>query len=199
MGELWYQLRWAMPLWFVGFLTNWLPENRMTLRLRGGLARPLLSCCGRNFQLGAHVTLRETHRLKVGNDVYIARGCWLDSIGGLTLEDEVVLGPYVVISTAQHVFRNGSVRFGGNIARPVVIGRGTWVGAHSSVKCGTRIGKGSLIAANAFVSRDLPDRVIAGGVPANVIKPNEDGEAEFHTRQDYERFLRKAQDADKVS
>jgi maltose O-acetyltransferase len=103
------------------------------------------------------------------------------------LEDEVVLGPYVVISTAQHVFKNASVRFGGNIARPVVIGRGTWIGAHASVKCGITIGKGSLVAANAFVSRDLPDRIIAGGVPADVIKPNEDGEAEFHTRQDFER------------
>lgn len=196
MGELWYQLRWALPLWFVGLLTNWLPENRIVLRFRGSLVRPFLSHCGRNFQLGAYVTLRETHRMSVGNDVYIARGAWMNAAGGLTVEDEVVLGPYVVISTTQHVFRDRSVRFGGNIARPVVIGRGTWIGAHASVKCGTRIGQGSLIAANAFVSRDLPDRVIAGGVPAEIIKPNEDGEAEFHTRQDYERFLRQARDAD---
>ena len=184
MGELWYQLRWALPVWFVGLLTNWLPENRIVLRLRGSLVRPFLARCGRKFQLGAYVTLRETHRMRVGNDVYIARGGWMNAAGGLTVEDEVVLGPYVVISTTQHVFRNGSVRFGGNIARPVVIGRGTWIGAHTSVKCGTKIGQGSLIAANAFVSRDLPDGVIAGGVPAEIIKPNEDGEAEFRALAD---------------
>jgi len=193
--ELWYQLRWALPLWVIGLLTNWLPENRITLRFRGSLTRPFLSRCGRNFQLGAYVTLRETHRMEVGNDVYIARGGWMDATGGLTLEDEVVLGPYVVISTSQHVFRDGSVRFGGNIARPVVVGRGTWIGAHASVKCGTGIGKGTLVGANAFVARDLPDQVIVGGVPARIIKPNEDRVAEFHSRQDYERFLTRVRDA----
>lgn len=189
MAEWLYQFRWALPIWFVGLLTNWLPENRVTLRLRGALVRPFIGRCGRNFQLGPYVTIRETHRLSIGDDVYIARGGWIDATGGLTLEDEVVLGPYVVISTAQHVFKNGSVRFGGNLARAVTIGRGSWIGAHASVKCGVRIGRGTLVAANAFVAKDLPDSVVAGGVPADILKPNEDGEAEFHTRQDYERFL----------
>jgi acetyltransferase-like isoleucine patch superfamily enzyme len=187
MRELTYQLRWAIPVWCVGVLTNWLPENRVTLRLRGALARPFIGRCGRNFQLGALVTLRDTHRLSVGNDVYIARGSWLDASGTLSLEDEVVLGPYVVISTTQHVFRNGSVRFGGGIARPVTVRRGSWVGAHVSVKCGVTIGQGNLIAANAFVARDTPDGVIVGGVPAEIIRANADRAAEFFTRQDLER------------
>lgn len=184
MKELLYQVRWALPMWIIGALTNWLPDNRVTLRWRGRLASFVIGKCGRGFQLGAHVTLLNVHRLEVGNNVYIARGCWLNCMGGLKLEDEVVLGPYVVISTLQHVFKNGSVRFGGSIARPVSIGRGSWLAAHVSVKCGVTIGRGNLVAANSCVVKDTPDGVIVGGVPAKVIGPNKDGEAEFFRREE---------------
>jgi acetyltransferase-like isoleucine patch superfamily enzyme len=44
------------------------------------------------------------------------------------------------------------------------------------------IGRGSIVAANACVVRDVPDYVIAGGVPAKVVGENRDGEAEFMDR-----------------
>lgn len=185
-SEIVHQLRWALPIWLVGLLTNWLPDNRVTIRLRGVLACPFIRKCGRRLRLGSHVTLLNTNRLEVGSDVYLARGTWLNCMGGLTIEDEVSFGPYVVISTLQHVFKNGSVHGGGSVARPVTVGRGTWLAAHVSVKCGVRIGRGNLVAANACVVNDTPDRVIVGGVPARVIGPNEDGEAEFQSRAELE-------------
>jgi acetyltransferase-like isoleucine patch superfamily enzyme len=189
MNELLHQLRWALPIWLVGLLTNWLPDNRITLRLRGTVARPFIRRCGKQFLLGAHVTLLNTNRLEIGDHVYLARGTWLNCMGGLTIEDEVSIAPYVVISTLQHVFKNGSVHGGGSVARPVTVGKGTWLAAHVSVKCGVRIGKGNLVAANACVVKDTPDNVVVGGVPAKVIGPNEDGEAEFQTRAELERTV----------
>ena len=64
--------------------------------------------------------------------------------------------------------------------------RGSWLAAHVSVKCGVRIGRGNLVAANACVVKDTPDGVVVGGVPAKVIGPNEDGEAEFQSRAELE-------------
>jgi acetyltransferase-like isoleucine patch superfamily enzyme len=186
MRELMLQLRWALPIWLVGLLTNWWPDNRISVKLRGMLARPFIRKCGRNLTLGSQVTLLNTHNLEIGNDVYIARGSWLNCMAGLTLEDEVVIAPYVVISTLQHTFKDGSVRHGGSIARPVRVGRGTWLAAHSTVKCGVSIGAGNLIAANSAVVKDTPDHVIVGGVPARVIKANEDRDAEFYTRSEFE-------------
>lgn len=182
MNEIVYQLRWALPMWLVGLLTNWWPDNRVALRLRGWLARPFIGRCGRGLQLGRGVTLLNAHRLEIGDHVYIAQGCWLNALGGLALESEVILGPYVVISTLQHVFKAGSVRFGGSLGRPVRVGRGSWLAAHASVKCGTTIGQGTLVAANAAVADDVPDGVVAGGVPAKVIGRNRDGDAEFFQR-----------------
>lgn len=184
MHEVFVQLRWVLPMWLVGLLTNWLPDNRATLSLRGLLAKPFIRRCGRGFQLGRDVTLLNSHRLELGNHVYIAKGSWLNALGGLVLEDEVVLGPYVVISTLQHVFQKGSVRFGGGISGPVRIGRGSWLAAHVSVKCGVTVGKGNLVAANAAVKSDTPDGVIVGGVPAKIVGENHDGKADFFSRAD---------------
>lgn len=185
MGMFWQQLRWNLPIWAVGALTNWWPDNRVSSRVRGALAKPFLGKCGKNFQLGANVTLLNPNALQVGDDVYIARGTWLNSMGGMELEDEVVISPYVVISTLQHVFRDGSVRKGGSIAGKVKIGRGSWVAAHAAVKCGVTVGRGTLVAANACVVSDTPDNVIVGGVPARVLGDATDGDAEFFTRAEY--------------
>lgn len=184
LRELRHQFRWALPLWFVGLLTNWWPDNRWTIRWRGMMVAPFLGKCGRNLQLGSLVTLLGTDRLAVGNDVYLARGTWLNAMGGLELADEVVLGPYVVISTAQHVFKAGSVRFAGSIVRPIAIGRGSWLAAHAVVKCGVRIGAGCLVAANSVVTKDVPDQSIVGGVPAKVIGSVRDEAADIYRRDD---------------
>jgi acetyltransferase-like isoleucine patch superfamily enzyme len=185
MRELIYQLRWALPMWLVSLLTNWWPDNRVAFRLRGALARPFIGHCGRGLQLGRNVTLLNLHRLTIGDHVFIAQGCWMNCLAGLTLEDEVILAPYVVISTMQHVFKNGSARFGGSVSGPVKIGRGSWLAAHVAVNCGVTVGKGNIIAANASVTSDTPDHVIAGGVPAKVIGENRDGEANFFRRDDF--------------
>lgn len=193
MKEVVNQLRWALPMWFVGLLTNWWPDNRCTLRLRGALARPFIGRCGGNFQLGSGVTLLNPATLSVGNDVYIAHGSWLNAMGGLHLGDEVIVSPYVVMSSLQHVFKDASVRFGGSNAAPISVGRGSWIASHSTITAGVNIGAGCLIAANSAVTKDVPDGMMAGGVPAKVIRPNSDGNAQFVDRADRNRL---AQDFD---
>jgi acetyltransferase-like isoleucine patch superfamily enzyme len=182
VSELRYQLRWALPLWIVGVLTNWWPDNRVAYRLRGMLFRPFVRQCGCNFQLGRNVTLVGTDRLIVGDNVYIAHGCWINCLGNIIIEDEVIIGPYVVMSSLQHVFSEGSARFGGSIARPIVIGRGSWLAAHVTVTCGVRLGRSNLVAANACAIEDTADGVVLGGVPARTIGVTKDGIPEFHSR-----------------
>lgn len=182
------QIRYTLPLWFVQLLTDWLPDNRISIKFRGWLAHFFIKKCGKNFHLGRGVTLLNSFNLEIGNDVYLAKGCWLNAMGKLIIDDEVVIAPYVVISTLQHVFKDKSVRFGGSISGPIFIGKGSWLASHSSVKCGVSIGRGNLIAANAFVISDTPDYKIVGGVPAKVIKDNNDGEATFFSREDFNKI-----------
>lgn len=183
LKALWVYARYDIPLWFVCILTNWWLDNRITIRLRGMLFKPFISKCGKNFSVGKWVQLKSTHRLTIGDNVYFATGVWLNAMGGITIEDEVVMGPYVVISTGTHGFKDNSVRFGGTIMEPVTIGRGTWLAAHVVVRAGVKIGSGVLVAGNAAVVEDVPDNVIVGGVPAKVIGPRTDTAEEVqHSR-----------------
>jgi maltose O-acetyltransferase len=178
-------LRYEIPVWLVGLLTNWLPDNRITIRIRGIFLKPFIFKCGKNFTIAKWVQLKSTHRLEIGDNVYIASGVWLNAMGGIKIEDEVVLGPYVVISTGTHQFKNNSVRFGGTIMEPVVVGRGSWLASHVVVRAGVKIGAGVLAAANAAITKDVPDNVIVGGVPAKIIGPRTDSNVEVqHSRFD---------------
>jgi len=184
MNQIKIQLRYILPLWLVLLITNWLPDNRFTIRLRGLLASPFFKKCGKRLELGRDLTLLNSYNIEIGDDVYIAKGGWLNGMGRLMIEDEVVLAPYVVISTMQHVFKNNSVRFGGSVPGKVVVGKGTWLAAHVAVKCGVTIGKGCIIGANAFVVKDTEDNGIYGGVPAKFIKKNKDGEFAIHSSKE---------------
>jgi acetyltransferase-like isoleucine patch superfamily enzyme len=166
--------RYTVPLWLVGLFTNWLPEHDLVCSLRGWLARPFIGTCGKGFQLGSQVVILCSERLVLGQLVYIARGCWLNCFGGMTIGDQVALGPYVVISTDQYQRKEQSFRLGQPLSRPVSIGRGSWLGAHVNVKAGVAIGPGTLVAGNACVVHDTPANVMVGGVPARVIRSYED-------------------------
>jgi acetyltransferase-like isoleucine patch superfamily enzyme len=183
LKQVFYQLRFALPLWFGQLLTNWLPENRVTIRIRGALAAPFLGKCGRNLQLARGVTFLNVCGIEIGNDVYIATGCWIDGMGGLIIEDEVALSPFVVIATSSHCFKNNSVRFGGSRRAPAKIGKGSWIASHVIIS-GATVGSGTIVGSSAVVSKDLPDNVFAAGVPARVIGPRVDKEANIFSRFD---------------
>ena len=52
--------------------------------------------------------------------------------------------------------------------RPVRIGAGAWVGSAAVVMAD--VGRGTIVGAGAVVTRPLPDQVVAGGVPARIIR-----------------------------
>lgn len=181
---IYYQIRYNIPLNLFLRLTYVLPDNRFTVRLRGLIAKPFIKKCGKYLTIGADVTILNSYNLSIGNNVYLAKGGWYNALGKLTIEDEVVCGPYVVISTLRHLFYNNSVRHGGTEFQPVVIGKGSWLASHVSVSSGTEIGKGNLIASNSAVVKSTDDNSIYGGVPAKFISKNVNKKAEFYSSID---------------
>jgi acetyltransferase-like isoleucine patch superfamily enzyme len=159
-------------LWFhfISIATSWLPDLRPVLRLRGFLLRPSFKYCGENFQIARHVTINFTNRLQIGNDVFIATGCWLHAGGGIVLQDKAQLGPYAVLVTGDHTTVNGSYRFGPSNLQPIHICQGAWIAAHATVTKGVVIGPGALLAANSVATHDVPPFAMAGGVPARIIE-----------------------------
>lgn len=182
--ELVYQLRYGLPCWLVLLVTGWMPDVGPAIRLRGLLASFFLPGRPAKLRLGRDVTLLSVNRLRIGTNVYIAKGSWLNAVGGLTLEDEVILGPYVVMSSNNHGFRDGSAQRGGAHPAPIKVGFGSWLAAHCVITGGVSLGRGNLVAANSVVTRDTPDNVVVAGVPAQPVKPRKDNPSELHSKHD---------------
>lgn len=184
MRQINYQLRHALPLWLVGLLTGWLPDNRLCLRLRGALVGRCLRRCGKRLQVGRDVTIVGADRLEVGDDVYFAKGTWINASGGVRIDSEVLFGPYVVVASTNHGFEGGSAFRGGVWPAPISVGAGSWVGAHALLTAGSSIGRGVLVAGNAAVSGTFPDNVVIGGIPARVLRQREDNPSPIRLRSD---------------
>ncbi|QLF94496.1 acyltransferase [Pseudomonas sp. ABC1] len=170
VAELRYQIRYGLPIWFFTLITSWLPDVGPVMKFRGGLISIFLPGFPKRLSLARDVTFLAANKIIIGKDVFIAKGVWVNGIGGVSFGDEVVIAPYVVMSSNNHGFKDGSVRFGGGHPAPIVIGKGSWVAAHAVVAAGVTIGEGNLIAANSVVVRDTAKNSVIAGVPGKLVK-----------------------------
>lgn len=150
-------------------LTGWWPDAPLTMRWRGWLYGLMMKDRGHDFQVASSVLIRGLENLSVGNHTYFAPGVILLCGAGIVIEDEVMLGPYTVLASGNHGRKGDSFRYAHADRSQIRIAFGSWLGAHVTVTAGVSIGRGCLIGANAVVTRDIPEGVLAGGVPAKVI------------------------------
>jgi acetyltransferase-like isoleucine patch superfamily enzyme len=106
--------------------------------------------------------------MTIGKNVFINHACSFLDIGGITIEDHVLIGPRVNIVTENHPLDPTDRR--ALITQPVVIKRNAWIGAGATILPGVTIGENAVVAAGAVVSKDVPANTVVGGVPAKFIK-----------------------------
>lgn len=106
--------------------------------------------------------------INIGKNVFINFDCTFLALGGITIEDDVLIGPKVSIITENHPL-NPEYRKG-LICKPILIKRNAWIGANATILAGVTIGENSVVAAGAIVSKNVPDNTVVGGVPAKIIK-----------------------------
>lgn len=106
--------------------------------------------------------------IQLGKNIFINHACSFLDLGGITIEDDVQIGPRVNIVTENHPVDLG-IRKHLDV-KPVVIKRNVWIGAGATILPGVTVGENSIVAAGAVVNKDVPANTIVGGVPAKVIK-----------------------------
>lgn len=106
--------------------------------------------------------------IKLGKHVFINHACSFLDMGGIILEDHVLIGPRVNLVTENHPLDPASRR--GMLCKPILIKRNAWIGAGATILPGVTIGENSVVAAGAVVNQDVADNTIVGGVPAKLIK-----------------------------
>jgi FkbH-like protein len=105
--------------------------------------------------------------LVIGERTGINYGTSFNVVRSVTVGRNVDIGPHCIITDAD----TGSVDHPHQAeARPVVIGDGVWLASRVTVLPGSTIGEGAIIAAGSVVDGAIPPRVLAGGIPARVLR-----------------------------
>ena len=118
------------------------------------------------------VTVQRSYGISAGKRLAVNRGTIIDGKGGVEIGDNVLIGPYVVIASAQHSYAKADLPI---IMQPeerekIVIGNDVWIGAHAVVLPGVHIGDRVVIGAGAVVTRDIESFSVVAGVPAQKLK-----------------------------
>lgn len=106
--------------------------------------------------------------IKIGKNVFINHACTFLDLGGITIEDDVLIGPKVNLITENHPL-DPSKRKSLDL-KSVLIKKNAWIGAAATILPGVTIGENAVVAAGAVVNKDVPDNSIVGGVPARIIR-----------------------------
>ncbi|HPL62309.1 MAG: acyltransferase [Syntrophales bacterium] len=114
---------------------------------------PLLRIGDRTV-LGFKTSVNVACSVVIGSDCLIAGGCLISDNDGHPLNPERRLRREVL--TRDEV-------------KPIVIEDNVWIGTHSVILKGVRIGAGSVISANSVVTRNIPPYSIAMGAPARIL------------------------------
>ncbi len=106
-----------------------------------------------------------------GHFTFVNFDCVFLDTSPIHIGGNVFIGPKCIIACAGHPV-NSDQRLGEPLSssKPITIEENVWLGASVTVLGGVTIGKGSVIAAGAVVTRDIPAGVVAGGVPCKVIR-----------------------------
>lgn len=105
---------------------------------------------------------------RIGKNVFINFGCTFLDLGGITIEDNVLLAPGVKLLSEGHPLSPGSRQ--SLIPKPIYIKKKVWIGANATILQGVTVGENSVVAAGAVVSKDVPANTVVGGIPAKIIK-----------------------------
>jgi acetyltransferase-like isoleucine patch superfamily enzyme len=117
-------------------------------------------------------------KISLGERVTIRPGCMIHGASenlelSIEIQDGAMLGSGCHIYVSNHTYADPDVPVidqGFDLSKPVVIRKGAWLGANVIVLPGVTIGENAVVAAGTIVTKSIPDKVLAAGVPAKVLK-----------------------------
>lgn len=121
---------------------------------------------GRNSSFHWRTRFYKPWKLSVGKNSIIGNDAMLDARNGITIGNNVSLSMGVWIWTMEH---DPQDPYYGAKGGGVVIEDYVWVSCRTIILPGITLGKGSVVAAGAVVTKDVPPYAIVGGNPAKII------------------------------
>ncbi|ODS85007.1 MAG: acetyltransferase [Cytophagaceae bacterium SCN 52-12] len=106
--------------------------------------------------------------IRIGKNVFINFDCVFLDLGGITIEDNVLIAPKVSLLSEGHPIAPEDRQ--SLVPGHIHIKRNAWIGANATILPGVTVGENAVVAAGAVVSKDVPDNTVVGGIPAKIIK-----------------------------
>jgi acetyltransferase-like isoleucine patch superfamily enzyme len=118
---------------------------------------------------GAYLT--HTYGIRAGRNLHVNGGAFFDGRGGLTIGENVLVGPNAVLLSSQHHWSDPSlpIVLQGHRLAPTTIGDDVWIGANVVITPGGSFASGTVIGAGSVVTADTAPYTIVAGVPARHI------------------------------
>ena len=110
------------------------------------------------------------NRLKVGKGSFISYNNFFDLSDDITIGNNVHIAMRCLFITSLHEMGDKDRRAGKIEHKPISIGDGCWIGGNVTILPGVKIGKGTIIAAGAVVTKNCESNSLYAGVPAHKIK-----------------------------
>ena len=110
------------------------------------------------------------HHLHLGSGVYMNFNMTMVDDGNIYIGNKVMFGPNVTIITGTHPVNPSLRERGLQYNKDVYIEDNAWIGSGVTILPGVKIGKNSVIAAGSMVTKDIPENVVAAGIPCRVMR-----------------------------
>lgn len=137
---------------------------------RDALLDQLLGSHGTSLWIEAPIHFAYGSNTHIGNHVYANFNLTIVDDGECRIGNYVMFAPNVVISTTGHPIYPPMRDKGAQFSLPVVIKDHVWIGSNVTIMPGVTIGENSVIGAGSVVTRNIPDNVVACGVPCRVLR-----------------------------
>jgi len=131
----------------------------------------------KRFELGDYSTIEDFSTINNGvGDVVIGKETRIGMsnviIGPVTIGNSVIFAQNIVLSGLNHSYENIDLPISNQkeTTSPIIVEDECWVGANAVITAGVTLGKHSVVAAGAVVTKNIPPYCVAVGNPARVIK-----------------------------
>tara|TARA_B100000900_G_scaffold378632_1_gene362955 strand:+ start:305 stop:712 length:408 start_codon:yes stop_codon:yes gene_type:complete len=105
--------------------------------------------------------------LILGKETDIGAFSYINALNGVVIEDNVQIGSHCSIYSISTI---------DNTSGKIYLKNNCRIGSHTTILPGVSVGKNSVVGAHSLVNKDIPDNVVAYGVPAKVIKKLENND-----------------------
>lgn len=130
------------------------------------LAQKLFKSCGKNFIAEENVRFNVPDNIEIGDNVFLNKGTFIDSKGGIILGNSIGIGEGVTIFTHSHAEQDHSLR----TYAPVIVKDYAKIYSNVTIFPGVTIGKQAIVAACSLLDKSVEENTLVAGIPAKKLR-----------------------------